>query len=358
MKILITGNLGYVGPSVVSLLRESFPDALLIGLDIGYFAHCLTSRDILPECRLNLQYFADIRQLPDDILSGVSAVVHLAAISNDPIGNAFESVTFDVNHRASVALAARAREAGANAFVFASSCSVYGFAEDCQKTEASAVNPLTAYAKSKVLAEGDLASLATPDFKVTCLRFATACGMSDRLRLDIVLNDFIAGALATQKIDILSDGTPWRPLIDVRDMARAIQWAISRDVSAGGSFLVVNVGCDDWNFRVKELAQAVAGVVPDVAVSINPNAHPDKRSYRVDFSLFRRLAPDYLPTRDLVTTIVEMKEGLEAIGFADPNFRNSRYIRLKVLEELRWRHLLTDQLQWQTGVPQAAPQAA
>ncbi len=358
MKILITGNLGYVGPSVIRLLRESSPEAMLIGLDMGYFAHCLTSQDILPECRVNLQYFADVRKLPDDILSGVTAVVHLAAISNDPIGNAYESATIDVNHRATVALAAKAKEAGATAFVFASSCSVYGFAEDRPKTETSAANPLTAYAKSKVFAERDLASLATPEFKVTCLRFATACGMSDRLRLDLVLNDFVAGALAAHNVEILSDGTPWRPLIDVGDMARAIHWAIIRDVSAGGPFLVVNAGCDEWNFRVKELAQAVAGIVSDVALSINPNARPDKRSYRVDFSLFRRLAPDHQPTRDLVSTIVELKKGLEAIGFADRNFRNSKFIRLKVLEELRWRHLLNDRLEWQTGMPLPVPQTA
>jgi len=358
MKILITGNLGYVGPAVVRLLRESYPDAVLVGLDMGYFGHCLTSQDILPECRVNLQYFADVRKVSDEILRGVTAVVHLAGISNDPIGNAFESVTYDVNHHASAALAARARDAGAHAFVFASSCSVYGYAEDRPKTELSEVNPLTAYARSKLLAEEDLAALATPDFKVTCLRFATACGMSDRLRLDLVLNDFVAAAVAARKIEILSDGTPWRPLINVRDMARTIHWAITRDLTPAGPFLVVNAGCDEWNFRVKELAQAVAGQVPDVAVSINPNAHPDKRSYRVDFSLFRRLAPDHQPKMDLITTIAELKKGLERIGFADRNFRNSRFIRLKVLEDLRRRNLLSDRLEWHSGVPLGIPQAA
>jgi len=358
MKILITGNLGYVGAAVVRHTRQVLPDACLVGLDMGYFGHCLTSQDILPECRVDLQYFADVRKLPEGVLDGVTAVVHLAAISNDPIGNAFESVSFDINHRASVALAAKAKRAGARAFVFASSCALYGCAEDRPRTETSAVSPQTAYAKSKVYAERDLADLAAPAFKVTCLRFATACGMSDRLRLDLVLNDFVAGALASRTIAMLSDGTPWRPLIDVRDMARAIHWAIGRDGTVGGPFLIVNVGRDDRNFRIKELAEAVAGVIPDVTVSVNADAGPDKRSYRVDFSLFRRLAPEHQPTVDLAVTIADLKRGLEAMGTGDRDFRSGRFIRLKVLEELRRKGFLSDRLEWQTEGRLAVPHAA
>jgi nucleoside-diphosphate-sugar epimerase len=262
------------------------------------------------------------------------------------MGNKFENITFEINHKASVNLAKKAKESGVASFVFASSCSMYGAAEEKPKDEAAALNPLTAYAKSKVFTERDLEPLAGEGFKVTSLRFSTACGMSDRLRLDLVLNDFVAGAVASGKITILSDGTPWRPLIHIRDMARAIEWAISRDTADGGDFLAINVGCNEWNFQVKDLASAVAEVVPNIEVSINQDAEPDKRSYRVDFSLFKKLAPDYQPLFDLPNTIAELKEGLEGMNFEDENFRNSRFMRLKVLNHLRETNLLTETLQW------------
>jgi nucleoside-diphosphate-sugar epimerase len=345
MKILITGNMGYVGPTVLQRLRRSFPQATLIGLDNGYFAHCLTNADCLPERRADIQYFGDVRRLRPEWLRGLNAIVHLAAISNDPMGNTFEDVTAEINFRASVELARRAKAHGVRAFVFASSCSMYGLADDSPRKETSPLNPLTAYAKSKVNTEKGLATLADSNFAVTCLRFATACGMSDRLRLDLVVNDFVACAVAARNISILSDGTPWRPLIHVKDMAQAIDWAIRRD-GTNGAFLAVNVGSDSWNYQVKDLAEAVAKVVPGVSISINKNAPPDKRSYRVDFGLFRRLAPEHQPQVDLHTTIVDLKAGLDAIGFADPNFRSSRLMRLVVLNQLRERGMLDGNLEW------------
>jgi nucleoside-diphosphate-sugar epimerase len=340
MKILITGNMGYIGPCVVKRLSASYPDVTLIGLDMGYFANCLTNAEILPECGVDVQYFADVREFREDLLSGVDAVVHLAAISNDPMGNTFEEVTHDINYRSSIELA-RVRR-----FVFASSCSMYGSADDAPRAETSPLNPLTAYAKSKVFTERDLKETADQKFVVTSLRFATACGMSDRLRLDLVLNDFVAGAVVSKNITILSDGTPWRPLINVNDMARAIDWAIKRESTHGGEFLAVNTGSNEWNYQVKDLAEAVAKVIPDVDISINKNAQPDKRSYKVSFDLFKKLAPDYQPHVDLITTIKELKSGLEAMGFHDKDFRNSRYMRLKVLTHLRNKGLLTEKLQW------------
>jgi nucleoside-diphosphate-sugar epimerase len=346
MRILITGNMGYIGPSVVRHLRKIYPEAQLIGLDMGYFANCLTNADVLPECKVDIQYFADVRWLADEFLEKVDAIVHLAAISNDPMGKEFENVTFDVNHQASVNLAQKAKGFGVANFVFASSCSMYGAAEEKPRNEKSPLNPLTAYAKSKVYTERDLEPLAGNGFNVTSLRFSTACGMSDRLRLDLVLNDFVAGAVASGKITILSDGTPWRPLIHVRDMARAIEWAIARDRADGGDFLAVNVGCNLWNFQVKDLADAVAQVIPDIEVSINQNAEPDKRSYRVNFGLFETLAPDHQPALDLPTTVAELREGLEGMNFQDEHFRNSRFMRLKVLTHLRQTNLLNETLQW------------
>jgi len=253
-------------------------------------------------------------------------------VYNDPIGNKFEKITMDVNCESIVDIAKQAQRKGVKSFVFASSCSVYGFAEEGDRTETSDVNPLTAYAKSKVLAETKLKDIATENFKITCLRFATACGISDRLRLDLVLNDFVAGAITNNKIEILSDGKPWRPLINVRDMALAIDWAMIREQRV--PFIIVNAGSNEWNYQVKDLALAVKEVFPSISVSINENAPPDKRSYKVNFDLFKKLAPYHQPQYTLKQTILELKEGLESIRFNDPDFRQSNLIRLNVISEL------------------------
>jgi nucleoside-diphosphate-sugar epimerase len=346
MKILITGNMGYIGPAVVKRLRQSYPEATLIGLDIGYFGHCLLNAHLLPECYLDQQVYGDVRLVSKEFFHGIHAVVHLAAISNDPMGKSFEEATFSINHKGTIHLAQKAKEAGVRSFVFASSCSVYGFAEEGARTETSELNPLTAYAKSKVLSERDLAALGSQNFKVTCLRFATACGMSERLRLDLVVNDFVAGAVVQKRVMVLSDGSPWRPLINTQDMARAIDWAIQRDPREGGDFLIINVGSNEWNYQVRDLAEAVARVVPNIEVLINKDAPPDKRSYRVSYDLFKKLAPRYQPQINLSDTIRELKEGFEQSGFNIPNYRESSFIRLNVLMDLRKKGLLTSSLEW------------
>lgn len=346
MKILITGNMGYIGPLVVDQLRRSYPDATLVGLDQGFFANCLTNSPILPECRVDIQYFHDIRDITDAQLEGVDAIINLAAISNDPMGKTYEMVTGQVNYEAGIAMAKKAKRIGVKRFVFASSCSMYGSADDAPKTEESPLNPLTAYARSKVGTETALKEIADDSFVVTCLRFSTACGMSPRLRLDLVLNDFVAAAVSSKEIMILSDGTPWRPLIDVKDMARAIDWAIGRDVAQGGNCLSVNVGSDEWNYQVKDLAQAVASVIPGLTVSINKDAMPDKRSYRVSFDLYKKLAPDHQPLCTLTDSIKALWDGLKAMTFRDVNFRESNLIRLKVLNQLRAKELVSEDLRW------------
>jgi nucleoside-diphosphate-sugar epimerase len=347
MRILITGNMGYVGPVLVAHLRHCLPASQLIGFDSGLFASCVTASGALPERRLNTQHFGDMREFPEAILRGVDAVVHLAGVSNDPIGNRFENVTDEINRAASIRLAQMAAEAGVGRFVFASSCSVYGAAEGDARKETDPLNPLTAYARSKVMTEQALEQMDARGMTITSLRFATACGMSDRLRLDLVLNDFVAAASMSGSIAVLSDGTPWRPLIDVRDMARAIEWAISRTPEKGGHTLIVNVGTSERNHRIRELAEAVAAELPGTSISINEAALPDARSYRVDFSLFEKLAPRHQPQCTLQDSIRSLIEGIRATGIRDQEFRNSAVgIRLNTVSALINAGLLDHDLRW------------
>jgi len=347
MKILITGNMGYVGPAVTAHLRKVFPDAYLAGYDTGYFAHCLTaSSGVFPEIRLDCQMYGDVRDISADVVRGFDAIVHLAAISNDPMGSRFEAVTEEINFRASAALAHLAVEHGVSRFVFASSCSMYGFAEGGARQESAPLNPLTAYARSKVATEKTLQSLSLDATTVTSLRFATACGMSDRLRLDLVLNDLVACAISSKRITVLSDGSPWRPLIDVKDMARAIEWALTRDPDQGGRYLAVNAGTNEANFQVIELANAVAKLIPGTSVTVNENAPPDKRSYQVDFSLYQRLAPRHQPQISIEESARGIAAGLKQIRFNDENFRSSSFIRLKALEEHIGGNRLNSALRW------------
>lgn len=351
MKVLITGSLGYVGAVVVSYLRQRYQDAELIGLDTGFFADCLTTEGAAPESLLNRQVFTDVRDVTVNDLHGIDAVVHLAAISNDPIGNRFEKVTDVINRAATLHMAACARDAGVKYFVFASSCSVYGFAGNAARRETDPVDPLTAYARSKVGVEEGLRQMDIGEMSVTCLRFATACGFSARVRLDLVLNDFVACALTSGRISILSDGTPWRPLIDVRDMARAIEWAISREKDRGGQMLIVNVGSDERNHQIRDIADAVAQMIPGTSAQINSNASPDPRSYRVNFSLFRELAPDHQPTINLVGSVTGLINGLNNIGFADAEFRSSPHlIRLNTISSLIAEGKVTSDLRWAGAV--------
>ncbi|KQT60486.1 MULTISPECIES: NAD-dependent epimerase/dehydratase family protein [unclassified Aureimonas] len=346
MKILITGNMGYVGPAVVDRLRKAYPAATIIGYDSAFFAHCLTAADHVPERPLDEQLFGDVRSLPVELLQGCDAVVHLAAVSNDPMGSRFEQVTHDINEDASVTIARAAAAAGVKNFVFASSCSVYGVAGGEARVESDPLNPMTAYAKSKVGTEKALAEVGG-SMVTTCLRFATACGMSPRLRLDLVLNDFVACALSSGEITVLSDGTPWRPLIDTNDMALAISWAVGRKADNGGTYLVVNAGTDKANYQVRDLAEAVVRHVPGTRVSINHSAAVDSRSYKVDFSRYAELAPDHQPRLSLDDSIARLVTGLKSMGFADAQFRQSGMMRLKVLEGHIAAGRLTQSLKWQ-----------
>ena len=345
MRILVTGNMGYVGPAVVRHFREQYPSATIDGFDNGYFAHCLTGVVELPERKLDSQSYGDVRDLDENVLKDYDVVVHLAAVSNDPMGSRFAAVTRAINQDTSARIGRAAAAAGVRNFVFASSCSVYGVAEGGPRREGDPLNPVTDYAASKIGTETELEAI-DGDMVVTCLRFATACGMSDRLRLDLVLNDFVACALATGEITVLSDGTPWRPLIDTADMARAIDWGATRTAANGGRFLVVNAGIDTANYQVRDLANAVAAAVPGTTVNINTDAPADSRSYQVDFSKFVALAPHHLPQVTLAQSIDELVTGLRRMGFADPDFRSSPLIRLRILQDHIASGRLSESLRW------------
>ena len=235
---------------------------------------------------------------------------------------------------------------GVKKFIFASSCSMYGTSDGGRRKETDKLNPLTAYARSKVYMEKVLETLADDNFEATCLRYSTACGMSPRLRLDLVLNDFVACALVTGTIQILSDGSPWRPLIDVQDMVRAMEWAIQRTQNDGGNFIALNVGRNEWNYQVVELANEVAKRIPGTKIEVNKAAAPDKRSYQVDFSLYASLAPNHLPSVNLAQSVDELAEGLKKMNFKDPDFRSSEMMRLKVLQNLKQKRLLNEKLYW------------
>lgn len=345
MNVLITGNLGYVGPVLAKTLK-AVPNTCLLGLDNAYFSSCVTESGGLSDRLFDLQYYRDIRDVRIEDFRGVDAVVHLAAISNDPMGNHYTLQTCEINYGATIKAAMLAKAAGVSRFIFASSCSVYGFSESGVCDESSSVNPLTEYARTKVLSERFLEGLADEHFQVTCFRFATACGASSRLRLDLVLNDFVASAVTKGKIEILSDGTPWRPLIDVKNMALAVKWAISD--SDPVPYQLLNAGSGSWNFQVRELAAIVAEEVSGTEVCVNPEGQPDKRSYKVNFDAFAQKTGIAIPREDVRRTVNELKNSLVAIGFADENFRQSQYMRLNVLKKHENENLLDSSLRWRT----------
>lgn len=345
MKILVTGNLGYIGSYFGKYLKEKYENINLIGYDAGYFAHCLTVTDEPVDRYYDQQYFGDVRNFDFDILNTVDALVNLAAVSNDPMGNQFESVTDQINRVSVVNISKEAATRGVSNIAFASSCSMYGAASDSPKTEEDTTNPLTAYARSKIGVEKDLESHDFGDSVFTALRFSTACGFTARTRLDLVLNDFVISSLLHKKISILSDGSPWRPLIHIHDMCRALDWAIHRN-DQYNTIRSVNIGSNEWNYQVKDLAIAVSDYIGGVKVEINTDAPPDKRSYQVDFSLYKKIASEFVPIINLKDAIADLVNGLKCLNMDAVNFRESKYIRLKVLQTLMANKIINQDLRY------------
>jgi len=341
MRVLVVGHRGYIGPVVASHFESLPGDFEVHGIDSNWFEG--SEAIPFPSAAFASETKGDTRDLKASDLQGFDAVVQLAAVSNDPIGKEFEGATMGINAEAAIATAKLAKKAGVKRFVFASSCSMYGAGSDSLRKETDTLNPLTAYARSKVATEEGLRGMATDGFMVTSLRFSTACGASPMLRLDLVLNDFVATALRTGKIEVLSDGSPWRPLIHVEDMARAIEWACTRD---GEAHLEVNVGSQDWTWQIGQLAKDVGDVLGGVAVEINTDAQPDNRSYRVDFSKFARLAPAHQPQKDFAQAVKELADQVERMEFGGADVRGSKFIRLNILRGLVGDQKLDKDLRW------------
>jgi nucleoside-diphosphate-sugar epimerase len=328
MRIFVAGDRGYIGAVLVPVLRAAGHE--VDGLDIGFYEGCDLGPGPEP---LGNRPPRDMRQVEALDLATYDAVVCLAALSNDPLGNLNRAATFSVNLDGTLALANAAKQAGVQRFLFASSCSLYGAGGSAAVAEDAEFAPVTAYGEAKVLAERELSALADDDFSPVYLRNATAYGFSPRLRLDIVVNNLTALAVTTRQIRLESDGTPWRPLVHIEDISRAMLAALEaqREIVHDQAF---NVGRAEDNVQVRDIAEMVAEAVPGSTVSLADGAGPDLRSYRVDFAKLNDTFPDLKPRWNVIDGISELLRGYTAYNLAPADLTSSRYVRLRRIREL------------------------
>jgi nucleoside-diphosphate-sugar epimerase len=340
MRVLISGSDGYIGSVLGPMVRDAGHEVR--GIDTCLFEGCSLGPELnaVPTQRL------DVRDVDVADLSGFDVLVHLAAISNDPLGHLDPARTYEINHHASVRLGRLAKRAGVERFVFASSCSLYGASSaEALLTESAPFNPVTPYGESKVLAERDLAKLADDDFSPVFLRNATVYGHSPRLRLDLVVNDLVANAVAMRKIVIKSDGTPWRPLVHIEDVARAALAAVesSREAIHNEAF---NVGRTQENYKVRDIAAIVSQAIPDCDVLYADGGGPDTRSYRVDFSKAEKLLPGFHPRWTLFEGVQELARSYRDHGLVRGDLASDRFIRLHRIQALLRKGTLGPDLRW------------
>ena len=339
MKVLVTGHLGYIGVEAVSLFRAAGHD--VTGLDVGLYDDC---DFVNPPDRIDT-LAVDVRDVTPDHLHGFDAVAHLAALSNDPLGDVNPAITYDINQHASVRLARAAKAAGVGRFLFSSSCSLYGAAADVFLDETAAFNPVTAYGESKIRVEQELTKLADSSFSPVYLRNATAYGVSRRLRADIVVNNLVGHAVTTGKVLLQSDGTPWRPLVHIRDIINAFLAALTApgDAIHDQAF---NIGRTAENYRIRDVANLVAEVVPNCEVAFAPGASPDLRNYRVSFEKAETRLPGFRPTWTLKAGIEELYRAYTGADLTAGEFTGPKFYRLKMVKLLQDRGQLTSDLRW------------
>ncbi len=339
MKVLLTGHKGYIGAVAAPMLLAAGHE--VVGLDSDLFAGCDfgNPNPEIPELR------KDLRDLSAADFRGFNAIVHFGALSNDPLGNLDPQLTYDINHHASVGLAELAKSAGVSRYVFSSSCSTYGAAGDHFLDESAELNPVTPYGESKVLVERDVRPMADDSFSPTYMRNATAYGVSPRLRLDIVLNDLVAWAYTKGRVHIKSDGTPWRPIVHIRDIIGAVLCVLDapRELVHNQVF---NVGRTDENYRISELAVIVAETVPGCEVEFAPGGGPDKRCYRVNCDKIRRVLPAFLPQWNARKGAKELYDAYRAVKLTFEDIRRGSYVRMDQIKRLLEAGQLDHSLHW------------
>lgn len=339
MRVLVTGHNGYIGSVLTGVLKAA--GHTVVGLDTYFFEGCgnaATEEDIETLRK-------DVRDVAAEDLEGFEAVVHLAALCNDPLGDLNPDWTYAINHQATGLLARVAKAAGVRRFLFASSCSMYGKAGEGMMTENSPLRPLTSYAISKVQSEEDLSELAEPDFSPVFMRNATAYGMSPRLRADVVLNNLVCWAHTTGKVKIMSDGTPWRPIVHVEDISRAFAAVLMapRSVIHNQAF---NVGVNEENYQVHELAEIVRETVPGCEVEFAADGGPDPRSYRVSFDKLALALPEFKSAWNARRGAQELYACLQGTALSVGDFQGRRFNRLAQLKHLIESGLLDSSLRW------------
>ena len=339
MRVLVTGSHGYIGSVLVPMLMEAGHD--VTGLDSDLYRKCAYG-PAFPAVPLLKK---DVRDVEDSDLEGFEAIIHLAALSNDPLGDLNPQLTLEINHAATIRLAGRAKTAGITRFLFSSSCSMYGAAGEDALDEHAEFQPVTPYAVSKVLVERDLAKMADTGFSPTCLRNATVYGVSPRMRFDLVLNNLVAWAYTTGLVMLKSDGTPWRPIVHIEDVCRAFMAALGAPRSAVHN-QAYNVGIQEENYRIRDLAEMVRELVPGSRIEYVGDAGPDKRSYRVDFRKYTQAFPDSPLSWDARKGAGQILGSYRANGLKQVDFEGPRYMRIAHIKQLLAEGLLDENLRW------------